>query len=191
MMSLIREQMQESIRVKQVLLQQTDAIENIADAILHSLRTGGKLMLCGNGGSAADAQHLSTELVVRLSADLERPAIAALALTTNTSTLTACANDYGYDFIFSRQIEALGRTGDVLIGLSTSGNSKNVVFAIEAAKKQGIVTIGLTGKSGGTMKTMCDHIIGVDSDNPNRIQEAHILIGHILCDLIQRGLYPH
>ncbi|RMH69311.1 MAG: SIS domain-containing protein [Gemmatimonadetes bacterium] len=189
MMQPIQDQIQESIRVKQLLLDQTKPIELMANVITQSIQNGGKLMICGNGGSAGDSQHLSTELTIRLSSVFERPAIAALALTTNTSTITACANDYGYDFIFSRQVEALGKPEDVLLGLSTSGNSKNVILALEAAQTRGITTLGLTGKSGGKMKDVCDVIICVDSENPNRIQESHILIGHILCDLVQYGLY--
>lgn len=190
MIKTITSQIEESIRVKQVLLdQQVELIQRVADVLTESLKNGGKVLFCGNGGSAGDSQHIATELIVQLSSEFKRPAIPAIALTTNTSALTACANDYGYEYVFSRQVEALGNKGDVLVGISTSGNSQNVLNAFNVAKEKGMIAVGLSGQSGGKMKDLCDHIICVDSKNPNRIQESHILIGHILCDLIQHQLY--
>ncbi len=191
MIERITAQIRESIRVKQLLLDQVEMIDKIADVLTKAIKNGGKLLFCGNGGSAADSQHLATELIVRLSSEFERPAIPAIALTTDSSILTACANDYGYNRIFSRQIEALASDKDVLIGISTSGNSANVLQALEVAGRKKMVTVGLTGRDGGKMKGLCNYIIWVDSENPNRIQESHILAGHILCDLIQRRLYDH
>jgi D-sedoheptulose 7-phosphate isomerase len=144
-----------------------------------SLRQGGKLLLFGNGGSAADAQHIAAELVVRYKTD--RKAIAAIALTTDTSTITACANDLGYDALFERQIEALGRAGDVAIGISTSGKSQNVLKGLRAARAGGLKTVGLAGGTGGEMRALCDSLIVVPSAVTARIQEMHITLGHMLC----------
>ena len=146
--------------------------------------------MCGNGGSAADCQHIATEFVNRLSADLERRALPAIALTTDTSTITAYANDYSFENIFRRQIQALGQAGDIFIGISTSGNSANVIAAIEQCNEQGIMAIGLTGETGGDMLELCDLCVRVPSDNTARIQEGHITIGHILCSLIDNALTP-
>jgi D-sedoheptulose 7-phosphate isomerase len=151
-----------------------------------SILAGGKLMLFGNGGSAADAQHIAAELVIRYKKD--RPAIAAIALTTDSSTLTACANDLGYDAVFSRQIEALARPGDVALGISTSGNSPNVLAALAEAKRRGAATIGLTSGTGGRMVEYCDALISVPSKVTARIQEMHILIGHMLCKALEQRL---
>jgi D-sedoheptulose 7-phosphate isomerase len=151
-----------------------------------SIRGGGKIMLAGNGGSAADAQHIATELTVRYVQD--RPPIAALALTTDTSTLTAAGNDYGFDHVFSRQISALGQKGDIFIAISTSGNSPNILHAIEAARKKNITVIGLTGRDGGKMKSLCDLSLVVPSTITARIQEIHILVGHLLCGALEREL---
>ncbi len=151
-----------------------------------SIHAGGKLMLFGNGGSAADAQHIAAELVIRYKKD--RAAIAAIALTTDSSTLTACANDLGYDTVFSRQIEALTRPGDVALGISTSGNSPNVLAALGEAKRRGAATIGLTSGTGGKMAEFCDALIVVPSMVTARIQEMHILIGHMLCKALEQRL---
>lgn len=151
-----------------------------------SLAGGGKIMLFGNGGSAADAQHLATELVVRYR--VNRRALPALALTTDTSLLTACSNDFSYDEVFSRQVEALARPGDVALGISTSGNSPNVLRAFEAARAAGAVAAGFAGRDGGAMVAACDPLVVVPSTVTARIQEMHILLGHALCDLLEQGV---
>jgi D-sedoheptulose 7-phosphate isomerase len=156
------------------------------EMIVGSIHAGGKLMLFGNGGSAADAQHIAAELVIRYKKD--RPAISAIALTTDSSTLTACANDLGYDSVFARQIEALARPGDVALGISTSGNSPNVLAALKEAKRKGVATIGLTSGTGGKATEFCDSMIAVPSKVTARIQEMHILIGHMLCKSLEQRL---
>ncbi|MDP2912932.1 MAG: D-sedoheptulose 7-phosphate isomerase [Candidatus Omnitrophota bacterium] len=177
----------DSIRAKGLVKKtQIANIEKAARIILSSLKSDGKLMVFGNGGSAADSQHIVAELVGRFKK--ERKAIAAMALTTNTSTLTAIANDYGYDVTFSRQIEALGRKGDVALGISTSGNSKNVVEALEKAVSMGIATVGLSGGDGGKMRRVCDILISVGLKDTPRIQESHIMIGHIICEVVEEEL---
>jgi len=158
-----------------------------AALVANALRAGSKVLLCGNGGSAADAQHIAAELAGRLR--IERPALPALALTVNPSVLTAVANDYGYEAVFARQVEALGRPGDVLIGISTSGASGNVVAALAAARSAGMRTVGLMGKAGGPMKEHCDVAILVPSSDTQRIQEVHIVVGHAICELVERGLF--
>lgn len=183
----IKNLIKESISVKELLLKdRTDDIERAAKAIIRSVKGGGKVLVFGNGGSAADSQHMAAELVGRFKK--ERRPIAAVALTTNVSTLTALANDYGYDIVFSRQIEALGKKGDVAIGISTSGRSKNVVEAVKKAKSLGILTISLTGAAAGALKDECDISIAVDSRDTPRIQEAHITIIHIICELVEEGI---
>ena len=159
-------------------------IEEASAICIEALKKGCKIMFCGNGGSAADSQHLSAELVGRYK--MNRPAMNAVALTVDTSILTAVGNDYGYDTIFERQVEGLGKGGDVLVGLSTSGNSKNVILAFELAQKKGIKTIAMTGHSGGKMKEMADCAINVPSDVTNNIQEMHIAVGHLLCGVIEK-----
>ena len=149
-----------------------------------ALAGGHKIFLCGNGGSAADCQHLAAELVVRFTR--ERQGLPAIALTTDTSILTACGNDYGYDRVFSRQVEALGRMGDVLLAFSTSGNSVNVLEAVRRAQEEGMFTVGFTGRKGGEMADLCELCISVPSDVTARIQEGHILLGHWLCDELER-----
>ncbi len=187
MKNIIKAKIEESIEVAEDLHKsQAENIEKAARAIITSLAAGAKLLVFGNGGSAADSQHIAAELVGRFKK--ERRGLAAIALTTDTSILTALGNDYGYDSIFSRQVEALGLEGDIAMGISTSGNSKNVIAALKKAKSSGIRTIGLTGAGGGTMKEVCDFLIAVDSKNTPRIQEAHTLIGHILCELIEGEL---
>ncbi|HNZ37081.1 MAG TPA: D-sedoheptulose 7-phosphate isomerase [Candidatus Marinimicrobia bacterium] len=181
-------QLEESAEVKrQTIVTAVDSIEAAAQMLIDCYRAGGKVLLCGNGGSAADAQHLAAELISRLK--LERAAIPALALTTNTSLLTAIGNDYKYDLVFVRQVEAFGRAGDVLIAISTSGESENVIKAVEFSRVQGIKSIALTGAKGGRLAEKVDLAIKIPSDNVQRIQECHITIGHILCELIESALY--
>jgi D-sedoheptulose 7-phosphate isomerase len=164
------------------------AIATVAAQFVSCLQAGGKVLWCGNGGSAADAQHLAAEFVVRFTVD--RPALASLALTVDTSTLTACANDYGYDHVFGRQVIALGNPGDILVGISTSGNSSSVVNALLAAKSKGILAIGMTGATGGKMADICDLILRVPCSRTQNIQEAHILFGHIIVGLMEETLFP-
>lgn len=159
------------------------------DVIIGAFNAKGKLLLCGNGGSAADAQHLATELVIRMNPQIKRPALPAIALTTDSSMLTAGANDIGYDNVFSRAVEAMGRPGDVLFAISTSGKSASVNLAIEKARSLGMTTIGLIGRGGGSMKDLVDVAIVVPSDDTQRIQEAQITIGHIICALVEREMY--
>lgn len=167
-----------------------ESILAAAAAIVHSVRDGGKLLICGNGGSAADAQHLATEFVSTLKVDRRRAAIPAVALTTDTSLLTAISNDYGFDEVFARQVEALGRAGDVLLGISTSGNSQNVVMAFERARTQDLRTIALTGRSSGKLGPLADIEITVPSDETSHIQEAHIAIGQLIAFLVEDELHP-
>jgi len=187
--STIKTLLQNSVDVKQRLLANEAMLVRIADAAqrcVDALREDNKLLLAGNGGSAADAQHIAAELVGRF--ELERDGLPAMALTTNASQLTALSNDYGYDAVFSRQLQAFAKKGDVFFGLSTSGNSTNVVAAAEVAKARGLAVIGMTGQSGGKLEALCDICLKVPADNTARIQEAHITIGHILCALIEREL---
>lgn len=191
MLDTIKSQLEASCLVKQQMLDNTGILQTIEDAVSHcitALKAGNKIILAGNGGSAADAQHIAAELVGRF--ETERPGLPAITLTTNSSTVTAVANDYNYDNIFRRQVQALGQRGDVFIGISTSGNSPNVVAAIEQCKEQGITVIGLTGETGGKMLELCDICVRVPSTNTARIQESHITIGHILCSLIDSALTP-
>lgn len=184
----IRAQIQESCRVKQSFSDDLlGRIEILAERSAQALSRGNKIVWFGNGGSAADAQHLAAELVVRLHAD--RPGLAALALTTNTSVLTAAANDFGYDRIFERQIESLVASGDVLVALSTSGTSANVIKGIDAGTSRSAFRVALTGETGGELARRVDLLINVPSRDPQRIQEAHITIGHISCSLIERILF--
>jgi D-sedoheptulose 7-phosphate isomerase len=182
----IVQQIEESIAVQKEIFGIVDSILEVSQMCADALKVGKRLFFCGNGGSAADSQHLATEFVVRLSKrKAPREALPAMALTTNTSLLTAASNDYGFDKVFSRQIEALARSGDVLFGISTSGNSENVINAIKAAKERSVITVGLTGNNGGKMKEHCDYLLSVTSDYAPRVQESHITIGHILCDTIE------
>ncbi len=164
------------------------AILQAAEAITGRLRGGGKLLVCGNGGSAADAQHIAAELVGRLAPGRERQPLAALALTTDTSVLTALGNDYGFEGIFARQVQALGRPGDALLVISTSGESENVVRAAACGRVLGLATVALLGGGGGRLRDLVDIAIVVPTRHPARVQEAHIAIGHIICDLIERML---
>ena len=159
------------------------------DQLVTSFRNGNKLLLCGNGGSAADCQHIATELIIRLSHNLKRPAIPAIALTTDTSNLTAGGNDIGFDNVFARSIEGLGSEGDVLLAISTSGNSGNIIKAAEMAKSKGMKTLGLLGGSGGKLKSILDLSITIPSTNVQRIQEGHITVAHIICELVEKELY--
>ncbi len=181
---------QASISAKERLLSSPDVVSTIASVsrlLVGALRHGNKVLLFGNGGSAADAQHIAAEFVGRFAFD--RPALPALALSVNTSCVTAVGNDYGFDLVFSRQIEALARRGDVAIGISTSGNSPNVLRAMSAAKKIGLHTIAWTGCSGGKIKNAVDHCICVPSNETPRIQECHILIGHIISELVEQTIF--
>jgi len=167
-----------------------DDVARAAELLVNALLDGGKILLCGNGGSAADSQHLAAELVSTLTVDNRRPAIPAIALTTDTSILTAIANDFGFEGVFARQVEALGRPGDVLIGISTSGNSADVVKAFEQAEAQGLHRIALTGESGGTLAPIADVAIRVPSRETSHIQECHIAIGQLLAFMVEETLYP-
>jgi D-sedoheptulose 7-phosphate isomerase len=183
----IKDHIQASLEAKEALLKgQVDIIEEIAEVISAALKKGNKLITFGNGGSAADAQHMAAELVGRYKK--ERGPLAAIALSTNTSNITAIANDYGYDDIFSRQLEALANEGDVALGISTSGQSANVVKALKRAKENGIKTIGFTSEAGGLVEEICDYCLKAPSENTPIIQEIHICSIHILCDLIESSL---
>jgi D-sedoheptulose 7-phosphate isomerase len=184
---LIQQRIRTSIAVKQELLKQSALLAQVAEKLIEAYEAGKKILVFGNGGSAADAQHIAAELVGKYYMD-RRP-LPAEALTVNTSSLTAIGNDYAFERIFARQVEALGNPGDVAIGISTSGNSPNVIEAIRAAKKKGMITIGLTGAEGGRLRNEVDYCICVPSKDTPRIQEAHILIGHIWCELIERALF--
>lgn len=187
---LIRQRIQESIEAKQALLKDEKllyAISALANEIVESLSNGGKLLVCGNGGSAADALHIAGEILGRFV--MERPGYAAIALNADVATLTAVGNDYGYDHIFSRQVEGLMNHNDVLLGISTSGNSENIVRAFEKAKEKGGKTALLTGKTGGKLKDLADYAIIVPANVTARIQECHTCIYHILCELVEKGVY--
>jgi D-sedoheptulose 7-phosphate isomerase len=184
------QQISESITVKEAMLNDAEliaAVESIAALIVETYRNGGKVLLAGNGGSAADAQHIAAELVSRFTFD--RPALPAMALTTDTSILTAISNDYGYDSLFSRQLEASAKPGDVFIAISTSGNSPNIVRALETANDIGVVAVGLTGATGGKMADLCRYCVNIPSTDTPRIQEGHIMIGHILCASTEQILF--
>ena len=189
-MSPIAELVNQSIKTKQRLLAHGNAIAAIDSAIAAMLATfhnSGKVLFCGNGGSAADAQHIAAELSGRFY--LDRKPLFAEALHVNSSFLTAVANDYGFEDVFARMVEAAGRKGDVLVGLSTSGNSENIIRAVEKANQLGMTTIGLTGEGGGKMKSICAHLIDVPFKDTPRIQECHILIGHIICELVEKSIF--
>jgi D-sedoheptulose 7-phosphate isomerase len=178
----------ESIETKRnFFASHTAEVARAAQLIIESIRSGGKALVFGNGGSAADAQHIAAELVNRLTDD--RPPIAAVALTTDTSILTSVGNDSSFDAVFERQVRALGRSGDVVLAISTSGNSANVVRAVEAARELGIKTIALTGRGGGRLVPLCDVSLVVEAESTQRIQETHITIGHVLCELVENALF--
>ena len=183
----IVKQLQDGIKLKKYLQRESKTLLAIAQKITEALRNGNKVLTFGNGGSAADAQHIAAELAGRFYHD--RDSLPAIALTTNTSTLTAIANDYGYETIFARQLKGLVNKGDIAIAISVGGNSPNVVLGIEEAKKQGAITVGLVGKGGGKLKEIADYIVTVPSTDTPRVQEAHITIGHIICYLVEDALF--
>jgi D-sedoheptulose 7-phosphate isomerase len=186
----VRKSIEASIATHQELLRSPElvaAVASVSEVLAEALRQGHKVLLFGNGGSAADAQHIAAELVGRFAVD--RPALPALALSVNSSCVTAIGNDYGFDEVFARQIEALGKSGDVVIGITTSGNSPNVLRGLAAAKKSGLFTVAFTGRTGGKLKGNVDCCICVPSDSTPRIQECHILIGHIVSELVERTLF--
>ena len=188
--SYIKEHISKSIETKKKLLEDEALVAKIQKAslrVLPAYKDGFKTLLAGNGGSAADAQHIAAEFVSRFYFD--RPGLPSLALTTDTSILTAIGNDYGYEKLFARQLQAMAQKGDIFIGISTSGNSKNILEGLDFCKKEGIFSLGLTGQSGGAMKDLCDLCIQVPSNETPRIQEAHILIGHIICATVEEELF--
>lgn len=180
----IRKIIEESIEAKRLI--PVLSLLKASEAVFNCYKNGGKLLVCGNGGSAADAQHMAGEFVNRFK--IERSPLPCIALTTDTSILTAVANDYSFDEVFSKQVEAYGKTGDILIGISTSGKSKNIIKAMGAAKKNNMFTVCFLGNDGGTLKNMCDLPIIVSSHNTPRIQEAHILIMHVICELVEKEI---
>lgn len=188
--AIIRRQLAQSINTMQAVLADDTihrTLARIAEATARALANGGKLLVAGNGGSAADAQHLVTEFVVRLSAN--RPALRAVALTTDTSILTAAANDFGFETVFARQIEALGVSGDIFLGISTSGNSPNIICALEAARDMGLTTFGLSGGNGGRMAGLCEYSIVIPCSATMNIQESHLVLEHIFCMLVEQHLF--
>lgn len=190
MKKYIKDQIKKSYETKQDIYENEDLlnkIEEVSKLCVEIYKNSKKTILAGNGGSAADAQHIAAELVGRYGFD--RPSIPSLALTTDTSCLTAIGNDYGYDKVFSRQLEGMGQNGDIFIGISTSGNSKNIINAFEVAKQKGIKTVALVGRNGGEMAKMADIALIVPSESTPRIQESHILIGHIICDIIEKEIF--
>ncbi|MCC6287542.1 MAG: D-sedoheptulose 7-phosphate isomerase [Chitinophagaceae bacterium] len=190
MINTIKNIISASVSVKQQLLTDEkilNTLKTLVDVITNAFKNGNKVLFCGNGGSAADAQHLAAEFSGRFYID--RDALPAEALHVNTSYLTAVGNDYSYDVIYARLIKGLGQKGDVLVGLSTSGNSKNVVLAFEEAKRKGMITVGFTGATGGKMKEVSDYLLNVPSTDTPRIQESHILLGHIICQLVEEKYF--
>lgn len=188
--AFINNQIRDSYEIKKVILESnelTSLIKEVSELAANVYKKGNKTLLAGNGGSAADAQHLAGEFVSRFYFD--RPGLPSIALTTDTSILTAIGNDYGYEELFARQVQANGVSGDLFIGLSTSGNSKNIIKALQACKEKGIITVGLTGQHGGAMSELCDYCIRVPSNDTPRIQESHILIGHIICAVVEKAIF--
>lgn len=183
-MKIIREQIEEHIKVSNTILGLVPDINIVGENCLKSIQNGNKIILAGNGGSAADSQHIAAEFTGRFLR--ERQSLPAIALTTDTSALTAIGNDYGYDYVFSRQLSGLANKGDIFIGISTSGNSTNIIEAVKIAKSKEVTTIGLLGKSGGVLKGLVDYSIVIPSDVTARIQEMHILIGHIICEYVDK-----
>ena len=184
---IVKERLNESSTVKLELQQQAETISDISRVLIQVYRKGGKVILFGNGGSAADAQHIAAEFMGKYY--LERAPLPALALTVNTSALTAIGNDYSFAEVFSRQVLALGDKGDAAIGISTSGNSENVIQALKVARERGLTTIGFTGRGGGKLRDIVDHCLLVPSDNTPRIQEGHITAGHIICEIVEEELF--
>lgn len=190
MKDLVIKQISSSIETKQQILNDLALLEQIAEAariVTDAYKAGNKIMLGGNGGSAADSQHIAAEFVSRFYFD--RPGLPAIALSTDTSIITAIGNDYGYEKLFSRQIQAHGKPGDIFIGISTSGNSPNILEALRTCKEKGVFSIGFAGKTGGKMAELCDLCIKVPSPETPRIQEAHILIGHIICCIVEEEIF--
>jgi len=187
---IIKKALKDSADLKlQVAELLSEKILKAANALSSTIERGGKAMFCGNGGSAADSQHLAAELVVRLTSRSDRRALPAIALTTDSSILTACSNDYGYESVFARQIEALGKKGDILFAISTSGNSPNVIRAVETARKKDMVTVGMLGSGGGKLAAMTDYPLVIPSSDTQRIQEAHIAVGHIIIQFVEKRLF--
>lgn len=190
MKSYITTQLEESLRILSAMNMDNklaNTMENIAAACIDSLRSGGKLLLAGNGGSAADAQHMAGEYVSRFAFD--RPGLPAIALTTDTSILTAVSNDYGYEMLFARQLQAHARKGDVFIVYTTSGRSPNIIVSLQEAKKRGVICVGMTGARGGPLLDLCDYVLEVPSVDTPKVQEGHAVLGHILCGLVERALF--
>lgn len=190
-MDTITRSISESILTKQNILNNHEllqTIQQVADTMIASLRNGNRVLWCGNGGSAADAQHLAAELSGRFYYD--RPPLNSEALHCNTSYLTAVANDYSYDLIYSRMIDGACRKGDVLVGISTSGNSKNILNAFRKAKELGVITVAMTGQTGGAMREVTDYLLNVPSSDTPRIQESHIMLGHIICEIVEAQMFP-
>jgi len=190
-MDTIKRSINDSISTKMAILGNPaflTCIESVANVMVKALKDGKRILWCGNGGSAADAQHLAAELSGRFYYD--RPPLNSEAMHCNTSYMTAVANDYGYDLIYSRMIDGACKPGDVLVGISTSGNSKNICNAFRKAKELGVITIAMTGETGGEMKSMADYLLNVPSTDTPRIQEAHILIGHIICEIVEAQMFP-
>lgn len=191
MLDDIRRNIEEARDITTRMLASPALLERVAaaaQACITCLRSGRKVMLAGNGGSAADCQHIAGEFVSRF--EYDRPGLPAIALTTDTSILTAIGNDYGYERLFERQVQALGQAGDVLIAYSTSGRSPNILRALQAARARGLVCIGFTGNRGGPMGELCDHLIDIPSPDTPKIQEGHLIVGHILCGLVERAMFP-
>ncbi|MBQ9339774.1 MAG: D-sedoheptulose 7-phosphate isomerase [Paludibacteraceae bacterium] len=191
-MDVIRQSIEDSIAVKTRLLENTEliaTINSVADVLIDALQNGHRVLWCGNGGSAADAQHLAAELSGRFYFD--RPPLNSEALHCNTSYLTAVANDYGYDLIYSRMIDGACVKGDVLVGISTSGNSANIYNAFVKAREIGVITVAFTGETGGKMKELSDYLINIPSTDTPRIQEAHILVGHAICQMVEAVMFKH
>lgn len=190
MLEFIIKQIKDSYKVKEEIFNNKEILNEIkviSEHIIDAYNKGNRTLIAGNGGSAADAQHIAGEFVSKFYFD--RPGLASIALTTDTSILTAIGNDYGYEKVFSRQVQANGNAGDVFIGISTSGNSKNIVEALKECKGKNILTVGLTGASGGKMQELCDYCIAVPSNETPRIQESHILIGHIICSIVEEAIF--
>jgi D-sedoheptulose 7-phosphate isomerase len=182
----LNESSQTKLKIQEECL---DDILKAVNILTNAYKNNKKVLLCGNGGSAADCQHIATELMIRLSHHINRPALPAIALTTDTSNLTAGGNDIGFENVFARSVQGLGNTGDVLIAISTSGNSSNVINAVNEAKLKGLITIGFLGGSGGKLKYLVDHTVVIPSENTQRIQEGHITVAHIICEIVETELY--
>ena len=190
MKNFIANQVKKSYETKQAIYENKRLmalIQEVAKVTTEAYKRGNKTLIAGNGGSAADAQHIAGEFVSKFYFD--RPGLASMALTTDTSILTAIGNDYGYEKLFSRQVQANGTKGDVFIGISTSGNSENILKALEECKEKGIITVGFTGQSGGAMKELCDYCVCMPSNETPRVQESHILLGHIICAVVEEEIF--